>query len=296
MNSKTIKKGVFFSLAAAALNGSIGVFSKILLASNISAAWIAFFKTLFGLLLISIVLRLFTHFKGAERRFHLVALAAFFGIFTLFYFETSAYSGMSAANVVITLMATSAITANLAGWRLLGDTPGYYQWLGISLATIGISAIVGIDAKISLIGFMQGVCAGIGYGFFTVLLNKFNMKGGLALTRQLLFFGAVYLLIPAVYTPLDLPLLANPTIFLPLLALAVLPSILGFVCTTKAVDCLPPAKVQLLELSEPLFTAIFAFFVLGEEVTLLTLIGAFFVTGGVYLGAICHIPLVRKGR
>lgn len=286
MNSKKIGKGVFFALTAAALNGSIGVFSKILLAANVSPAWISFLKTLLGLLLISVLLRLFTRFQGTERRFHLVALVAFFGIFTLFYFETSAYGEMSTANVVITLMAVSAITATLAGWKLLGDVPGYYQWIGILLTTIGIAAIVGIDINVSLTGFVQAVCAGIGYGLFTVLLKKFNIKGGLALTRQLMFFGAVYLLIPAVHTSLDLSIFTNPTNFLSLLALVVFPSILGFVCTTKAVDCLPPAKVQLLELSEPLFAAIFAFWVFGENVALVAVVGACFVVIGIYLGAI----------
>jgi drug/metabolite transporter (DMT)-like permease len=254
--------------------------------ANMPAAWLAFLKTLIGLLLISVVLPLFVRFQSVGRRFNLIALAAFFGIFTLFFFETLAYDEMSAANVVITLMATSAITANLASWKLLGDLPRYHQWLGILLAVIGIAAIVGMDNKISLVGFMQGVCAGVGYGFFTVLLKKYKMRGGLALTRQLLFFGAIFLLVPAVYEPLDMLILTRPSVILMLLCLAVFPGIIGFVCTTRAIDFLPPAKVQLIELSEPLFAAVFAYIVLGENVTVVTLIGACFVIGGIYLGAI----------
>lgn len=285
MNNES-KRGIFFALCAAGLNGTIGVFSKLLIAVNLDPAWVAFIKTIVGFVMVSAVLLFFKVRDAGKERHHLIALAAFFGIFTLFYFETAAYKEMSAANVVIILMAVAAMTANFAGWLLLGDKPSRNQWCGFVLTVIGIAVVLGMNLRINLRGFSFSLCAGIGYGLFTVLLKKFQIQGGLALTRQLLFFGAIYLFLPAMRQPFDAAILAVPTTLVALLALAILPSILGFYCTTKAINYLPPAKVQLLELSEPLFSATIAFLVLGENVTSGTMIGAVFIITGIYMGAI----------
>lgn len=286
MNLNKANKGVLYALGAAALNGTIGMFSKLLMALQLESAWIALIKTVMGAVLITLLLAVWRRpgRQGVPQRY--AALAAFFGIFMLFYFETSAYGRASAANVVLVLMASSAVTANLAGWMLLGDRPHAYQWLGVLLTVAGMGAILGIDASIDARGLLLSACAGMGYGIFTVLLKKIRAPGGLVLTRQLLCWGAVFLAVPAARAPLAPATLLSAGALLPLLGLAVLPSVLGFFCTCKAVNYLPPARVQLLELSEPLFTASFAFLVLGESVTLATVAGAILTLLGIYVGAI----------
>ncbi|MNH23333.1 EamA-like transporter family protein [compost metagenome] len=56
----------------------------------------------------------------------------------------------------------------------------------------------------------------------------------------------------------------SPLAIAALLALATLPTILGFFCTTKAIEYLKPSQVQALELTEPLFAALLAFVALNE--------------------------------
>ena len=51
-----ILKGIFFALSAAALNSSIGIFSKNLLEQNLNIQSIAFFKTIIAFTMISLVL------------------------------------------------------------------------------------------------------------------------------------------------------------------------------------------------------------------------------------------------
>jgi drug/metabolite transporter (DMT)-like permease len=72
------------------------------------------------------------------------------------------------------------------------------------------------------------------------------------------------------------------TLWLALIWLAVVPSVLGFYCTTKAVDLLPPAKVQILELTEPVFTAVFAGLLLGEHLSFSVILGGIITLLGVY--------------
>lgn len=87
--------------------------------------------------------------------------------------------------------------------------------------------------------------------------------GGLHFTRQLLFFGSLYLLMPAAADGFVIGKL-SPMAIAALLALATLPTILGFFCTTKAIEYLKPSQVQALELTEPLFAALLAFVALNE--------------------------------
>lgn len=293
MRFEDTARGTLFALTAAAINGTIGVLSKTLFAHGLTPAWIAFLKTLIGLIALSALLARMSwrrHALPARRRVREhagTALAACFGILFLFAFETRAYGSMPAANVVLLLMATSAITANLAARRLLGRPPSHRQWAGTVLTIIGIALMLGIDllqGAGSPEGIVQSCLAGFGYGLFTVLLKRFRLVGGLALTRQLLLWGSLYLLLPALGGPLDPHVLAVPAVASSLLALATLPSILGFFCTTRAVDLLPPEKVQLLELSEPVFAALMALLFLGEVITAMTVVGGLVCAAGICVG------------
>lgn len=92
--------------------------------------------------------------------------------------------------------------------------------------------------------------AGTGYGLFSVLVKKFKLNGGLFLTKYLLLFGSVYLAVPFLINLHSINF--NSDIVLGLIGLAVLPTILGFFCTTKALSYMSAAKVQVTELSEPI--------------------------------------------
>lgn len=79
-------------------------------------------------------------------------------------------------------------------------------------------------------------------------MKRMRVSGGLHFTRQLLFFGSLYLLMPAAADGFQLGELSILAITA-LLALAALPTILGFFCTTKAIEYLKPSQVQALELT-----------------------------------------------
>lgn len=304
-------RGVLYALGAAAINGTIGVFSKTLVALGLPTPWIAFCKTVIAWVVLSMVwvwLRqqprtpdLRDGQRGSWGRHARVALAAALGILCLFAFETAAYETMPAATVVVLLMATSVIAANLASWGLLGRRPAARQWAGTLMTIGGIAIMLGVElGSFPVTGMVNGepsvpspvlrgtlhAClAGLGYGLFTVLLKRFGLMGGLSLTRQLLMWGSFYLLWPALPQPLEIHLLTVPAVVVSLLCLATLPTILGFYCTTRAVDLLPPEKVQLLELSEPVFAALLALVFLGESISATTLLGGLTCVAGIYFGA-----------
>lgn len=283
--------GVSFALAAAALNATIGVFSVLLMNTGLKSNDIAFFKTIIAFVLLSALLSktprriqyqqlITTEFVGSstKRVMAAVAICAFLGIFTLFVFETKAYEYGNPANVVVVLMAAATISATLFGALLLKEKLLLSTILGVLLAIAGIFVISWTNnVNLNLIFF--AALAGSGYGLFSVLMQRFGLQGGIYLTKYLLLFGSVFLFIPFIIT--FEPVHIGYQSILGLLGLAIFPTILGFYCTTSALKYLPASKVQVIELSEPLFAMFFVWLILHEAATIRFWLGAALVIMGI---------------
>lgn len=269
--------GLCLALSAAALNASIGIFSKVLIERGFSPAAIAFYKTILAVGLLSVALLIAGKrqvLKASGAKWWQAALCALLGIFTLFFFETKAYQYENAATVVVVLMASASVSSIILARIVLKDAIDLDITLGALLAVLGVYLIFkdSMGGRFNWQGVFYSAVAGLGYGSFSVCMKKMNILGGLLFTRALLFWGAVYLFIPA---SLSQELSVNITVHtaLLLLALAVLPTILGFYCTTKAIQILKPSQVQVIELSEPLFAAVMAFLIFHEIPNTSTLYG-----------------------
>lgn len=194
----TFSKGVIFALSAAALNATIGVLSKVLMSNGFTASSVAVIKTVLGCVLLSILL-FFLKRPAASTKWTQAAICAFLGIFVLFHFETSAYRHYAAAGVVVVLMASASISSIILGRIFLKDAITANATVGAALAIAGISVIFGGDLQqgFTLQGAALAFVAGSGYGAFSVAMKRMGVSGGLHFTRQLLFFGSLYLLMPA---------------------------------------------------------------------------------------------------
>ncbi|MEX5569230.1 EamA family transporter [Pseudomonas syringae] len=285
-------KGVIFALSAAALNATIGVLSKVLMSNGFTSSSVAVIKTILGCILLSIVL-LFLKRPTSAAKWSQAAICALLGIFVLFHFETSAYRHYAAAGVVVVLMASASISSIILGRLLLKDAITANATVGAALAISGIAVIFGADLQqgFTLEGAALASIAGCGYGAFSVAMKKMGVSGGLHFTRQLLFFGSLYLLMPATADGFVIGELSSMAIAA-LLALAALPTILGFFCTTKAIEYLKPSQVQALELTEPLFAALLAFVALNEVPRESLYLGAALIIAGLCFSN----ELIRLGQ
>ena len=289
--------GFVFALMAAALNATIGVFSVLLMNTGLKSNDIAFLKTIIAFVLLSALLSktprriqyqqlITTEFVGSSNKLSnkrvmgAVAICAFLGIFTLFVFETKAYEYGNPANVVVVLMAAATISATLFGVLLLKEKLLLNTILGVLLAVAGIF-IISWTSSINLSLVFYAALAGSGYGLFSVLMQHFGLQGGIYLTKYLLLFGSLFLFIPFIVTfePINIGYLS----VLGLLGLAIFPTILGFYCTTSALKYLPASKVQVIELSEPLFAMFFVWLILHEVATMRFWLGAGFVILGILM-------------
>ncbi|SNT70033.1 DMT family transporter [Psychrobacter sp. LV10R520-6] len=291
--------GFSFALVAAALNATIGIFSVLLMNTGLKSNDIAFLKTIIAFILLSALLSktprqiqykrlITTEFitlsnhssdkSNNKRIIGAVAICAFLGIFTLFVFETKAYEYGNPANVVVILMAAATISATLFGALLLKERLLLNTLIGVLLAVAGIF-VISWTSSVNLTLVFFAVMAGSGYGLFSVLMQRFGLQGGIYLTKYLLLFGSLFLFIPFIVT--FEPVNIGYQSILGLLGLAIFPTIIGFYCTTSALKYLPASKVQVIELSEPLFAMFFVWLILHEDATMRFWLGAGLVILGI---------------
>lgn len=272
--------GIILALSAAILNGTVGIFSKGLFQSNLTPAGVSFYKCLIAFIFISIFAlgnkELRTNIISLKSKIKYMWLSSFLGIFVLYFFETTAYKYESVSFVVFILLGSSVLTTFIFSSTLLKETKRSYQYVGLILLFIGLLIMHFSEGDLhgSPLGTIFAAIAGIGYGLFLVLTKKFTLDGSLALIWYFMLFGIIFLFVPFYKEGLVLPSLSSmPS----LIGLAILPTIGGFYCTTKALYYLEANKVQFFELTEPIFATILAFFFLNEMIQGLEWIGAFLI-------------------
>lgn len=260
-------EGSVFALLAALLNGTVGVISVNLFNSGLPPESVAFLKCFLALSVVGI----FLLFTGKVKKliaylaikWHLVAACSFFGFFVLYHFETAAYASVNVAVVVFCLFGASTMTTFFLNCLIDKRWLKNYEIISIILAISGLFFIL-LDNNIgnaTAYGLTSAIIAGVGYGFFLVMTKYFKIGEGMITIFSLLLFGLLFLFVPFMKSGAILP---SSNDLPSLLLLALLPTLGGFLCTTKALIILKSQSVQLIELTEPLFAIVFGYIFLGQ--------------------------------
>jgi drug/metabolite transporter (DMT)-like permease len=263
-NTQSLKMGILFAVIAAFANSTGGIFSKILL-QNYGSNDIAFAKCLVAFVLVGIVILI----TGSWRKFPWsleliaqIALCALFGITGMYAFETVAYTDLVAPVVVLCLMGTSTVTTLFIGHFWLKDKMNLLTLLCLGLVLIGLALMIPANAQIEhYVGLLWAVLSGICYGVFLLLVKNFALPAGMVCTWLLVSFGGFYLF---PLTSYSLDIFLNLDALLYLIPLAIIPTMLGYYLTTKALSYTSASTVQLFEVTEPIFSAVLAYWALAE--------------------------------
>ncbi|PHM74445.1 DMT family transporter [Xenorhabdus kozodoii] len=282
MNNAFYQRAECYALTAAMLNGTIGIFTHFGLNSGISHHQVAFWKCFIAFL----ILLIYCLLRPAERRTFFAlrhkslqfAILAFFGIFCLYFFETWAFKEASVPLVSFLTYAAGGITLLLSS-LFLGEKMGINKCLSFVLILVGVYCLFNFAEQIdsSPIGIVLALLGGLGYALFIFFSKLMNIGSGISVLVWLFGFGTVYLAVPAILEGLQIP---SGIALLTILGLVLLPSIGGFYLTTKAVEKGEASSVQITETSEPLFSTLFAFLIIGETLGWLGTLGAFFIMSG----------------
>ncbi|BCS54933.1 DMT family transporter [Geobacter sp. SVR] len=282
---KSYQAGTVFALLAALWNASVGILSKDIFQYDIPPVSVAFYKCLLALLVLSVLIvcdrNKLNQVAQLAKSLPQIIACSFCGIFVLYFFETKAYEFTTVSMVVFVLLGTSAVTSFAFSSYLLKEGKNLHQIAGLCIALMGLGIMYWSNLQQ---GHPQGIVlagiAGGGYGLFLVLVKKFNFDATIALLWWLLAFGCLFLLGPFLASGPTLPALR---MYPSLLVLALLPTIGGFYCTTKALTLLDASKVQVIELSEPLFASLLAFIFLREVLQVNEATGGILILFAIYI-------------
>lgn len=186
------------------------------------------------------------------------------------------YNGAAVATLLIYI--GPAVVAVFA-WRFLNERMDRTKLLALTLTLIGCALVSRAydlhQVQLNLLGLIVGIGTGFTFATYT-LLGRIATRRDSAWTSLFypFLFGTLFLL-PANFLARDFyPLRASLDGWAVLIFLALVPTLGGFAAYTIGLTHLPASVVSLLAAFEPVSTAIFAYFIFGEVLDVLQLVGA----------------------
>lgn len=274
-----------FALLAALSNGLIGPLTRIGFLEGAGPNEIAFFKCLIAflvlLLYVSASPRLLRETLNVGRRVGALACLAFFGIFCLYFFETTAFFHASIPTVSF-LTYAGGVVAIIFSYIFLHEPLTKNKIFSFAVIIAGVYMIIVGEAGLSasIYGIMFALLGGTGYSIFIFLVKYFRMQGGIPTLLWLFGFGTIYLSLPYAVSGGGVPSLN--AMFL-ILTLVLIPTIGGFYFTTRAIAGGEASRVQIIETSDPLFASAFGLVLFGDHMSLIGWGGAALIFSGLML-------------
>lgn len=286
-NSKQQLFGHILALFTIFIWGTTFVATKLLL-EDFSPVAILFYRFLIGYIMLWII---YPHkFKTSGIKEELLYFGAgASGVTIYFLCENYALTYTYAANVSI-IVATAPFLTGLLISIFYKERMSKSFIVGFLLAIVGI-AIVSFNGSMELslnpfgdlLAFLAAFCWAV-YSIFTTAATKHG-HSSLAITRRIFFYGLLTM-IPALgvcdfsFAPTPLQNFQNIGL---LLYLGLIASGLCYITWNKAMEYLGAVKTSVYIYLVPVVTVIFSFFILGEQLTLISLSGCILIVLGLLL-------------
>lgn len=310
-NTSNLSKGYTAALSSAALLSTTAIFIRYLTETTaLPALILACLRDFFVFLTLLPVLAVVRPSLLRANRRHLVYLVLYGLMLAIFNSLWTLSVSLNGAAVSTVLAYCSAGFTALLGWWILKERLDWGKVLAVILTLGGCVLVSGaLDPgawRFHLLGIVTGILSGLWYAIYTLMGRTASQRGLNPWTTLLYTFGfaAVFLLafnlvsgghIPGAAThPADFLWLgkawANWAV---LLLLAAGPTLAGFGLYNVSLTYLPSSVANLVVTLEPAFTAVIAYFLLGERLTLVQLLGSLLILGGVVFLRVYEGWLVR---
>ena len=235
-------------------------------------------------------------FMKIERRDNILfLLAGLTGVVLYQFTENVAINFTNASNVSVIVSICPLFTAIIAQYFLKENHLNLWFLLGFIISIFGV-ALVCFNGKTELelnpIGDLLALFSAVCWGFYSLFVSLINKKNydPICSTRRV-FFYAVLLMIPLVAITRGINLdkainvarFSKPMNWVNLLFLGLIASGFCFSAWNKACEIVGTVKVSCGLYLIPVVTIIFAFFTLGEQITVLGAIGAVVTIIGLFV-------------
>ncbi len=294
-----LTRGYTIALISAAFLSTTAIFIRYLtLTYALPPLILAFWRDVFVIVTLLPVLGwLRPALLRVERR-HIPYLALYGLVLSLFNILWTFSVALNGAAVATVLCYCSAAFTALLGWWLLKERLDGVKWLAIVLSLAGCALVSGVFAqsawRISVMGLLVGVFTGLSFAVYSLMGRSAAQRGLNPWTTLCYTFGFATLfllgfnLLPETVMPGGANTLADffwlgeawagwGVLFL----LAAGPTVAGFGLYNVSLGYLPSSVVNLIATSEPVFTTISAYFLLGERLNGTQITGSLMILSGV---------------
>jgi drug/metabolite transporter (DMT)-like permease len=307
-----LRRGYAIALTSAAILSTTAIFIRYLtntyrLPALVLACWRDGFAAIS--LLLALALARPALLKVSRRHLpYLLFYGLMMAIFNALWTLSVTLNGAAVATVLA--YSSAGFTALLGRWLLKESLDGA-KLLAVTVSLGGCVLVAGAYApsawQTNLTGILTGVLAGLWYAIYTLLGRSAAQRGLNSWTTLLYIFPVATLcllafnLLPggilpgAAARPADLLWLGNAWAgWGVLLLLAAGPTLAGFGLYNLSLTYLPSSVANLIATSEPVFTAVIAYLLLGERLTWIQMLGGALVLGGVLLLRVHEERLARR--
>jgi drug/metabolite transporter (DMT)-like permease len=301
-SKKASEKGYPIALLSAVILSTSAIFVRHLTETyGLPPIILSFWRDLFVAIVLLIILVLIRPGLLRISRQHLFYLIVYGFVLAVFNSVWTLSVSLNGAAVGTVLAYCSAAFTALLGWWILKESLSWVKGLAVLLCLGGCVLVAGaLDPaawSINLVGIITGIGSGLFYAIYTLMGRSASNRGLNPWTTLLYTFGcgALWLLgidlvgngiLPGTAQGLSglLWLGSDWLGWLILFILAAIPTVAGFGLYNVSLSLMPSSVVNLIVTTEPAFTALWAYFLLGERFTLVQVIGsALIVTGVIFL-------------
>lgn len=267
MNVKA--KGYLLGIVAAATYGMNPLFALPLYEAGMNPDSVLFFRYLFAIPVLGMMIKLRGRDFKLKRKeiFPLIIMGLLVALSSLTLFQSYNYM---AAGIASTLLFVYPIMVALIMAFLFKEKLTLQTILCIMLALGGIALLYkGEDGSVlSLTGVMLVIASALSYAIYIVAVNRPLLReiATLKLTFYVLVFGLSLFLVRVDFGA-SLHVVDTWYLWGNLVALAVFPTAISFLCTTQAIQYIGSTPTAILGALEPLTAVFFGVTVFGEPLT-----------------------------
>ncbi|MBT2640439.1 DMT family transporter [Bacillus sp. ISL-39] len=285
-------KAPYLLLVIAALFWGGNAVAGKFLAGSLPPVTISFTRLGIGVLIMSpVIIRLFKNERASLREhFKLLLFLAVTGVigFNLLIYWAVNYT--TAINATL-LNSTSPLFIFLLSALLIGEKMELKYWISMAISMLGVLVVIthgSVERMLALqfnVGDLIMVLAVISWALYSIYIKKISGKlPSLAIFGFTLAIGFM-LMIPAVAVELSIVPVGTVGLeeWTALFYIGIFPSICSFLLWNRGVAMIGPSKASISLNLIPVFGTLFAFFVLGEVISVPQIIGGCLVFTGVFI-------------
>lgn len=219
-----------------------------------------------------------------------MVLLGIFGGSLYFLSENTALKFSTASNVSILVCSAPLLTALLISLFYKDERMNARQVLGSMIAFAGMVLVVLNGSHVlnlNPLGDLLAVGAALTWGFYSLFMKNVSDKYGVRFTTRKVFGYGLLTMLPyfLFVSPLntDPAILSQPAVWGNLVYLGLIASLLCFLTWNWCLPRLGTVRTTNLIYSQPFFTMLIAYVVLGERITWMAVIGTIILIGGMMM-------------